>query len=150
MASTATVSATTLANLQTAYEGESNARAKYTAFAVKAVEEGFMDVASLFRAATRAEQIHAENHARVIRKFGADPKCTIQKARLDRPQKTLLQRLPARSMNETSCTRSFSQKQNRPSSRRRKELFTGRWKPRGSMHDFTVQHWISYGRANHK
>src|ERR1035441_3646768 len=77
MASTATVSATTLANLQAAYEGESNACAKYTAFAVKAVEEGFMDVASLFRAAARAEQIHAENHARVIRKFGADPKCTI-------------------------------------------------------------------------
>src|ERR1019366_7148838 len=77
MASTATVSATTLANLQTAYEGESNACAKYTAFAVKAVEEGFMDVASLFRAAARAEQIHAENHARVIRKFGADPNCTI-------------------------------------------------------------------------
>jgi rubrerythrin len=66
MASTATVSATTLANLQTAYEGESNARAKYTAFAVKAVEEGFMDVASLFRAATRAEQIHAENLAAAI------------------------------------------------------------------------------------
>ena len=77
MASTATVPATTLANLQTAYEGESNARAKYIAFAARAVEEGFIDVASLFRAAARAEQIHAGNHARVIRNFGADPKCTI-------------------------------------------------------------------------
>src|ERR1022692_1508721 len=77
MASTATVPATTLANLQTAYEGESNARAKYIAFAARAVEEGFMDVASLFRAAARAEQIHAGNHARVIRNFGVDPKCTI-------------------------------------------------------------------------
>jgi rubrerythrin len=77
MASTATVPATTLANLQTAYVGESNTRAKYTSFAVKASEEGFQDVASLFRAAARAEQIHAENHARVIRKFGVDPQCTI-------------------------------------------------------------------------
>ena len=46
MTSTATVPATTLVNLQTAYEGESNARAKYIAFAARAVEEGFMDVAS--------------------------------------------------------------------------------------------------------
>jgi rubrerythrin len=76
MASSATVAATTLANLQSAYEGESNAGTKYTRFAVKAAEEGFQDVASLFRAAARAEQIHAENHAKVIRKLGADPKYT--------------------------------------------------------------------------
>ncbi len=76
MASTAPVS-TTLQNLQTAYEGESNARAKYTAFAAQADSEGFKDVASHFRAAARAEQIHAENHARVIRQMGAEPKCVI-------------------------------------------------------------------------
>jgi rubrerythrin len=72
MASAGTVAATTLTNLQAAYGGESNAHAKYTAFALKASEEGFQDVASLFRAAARAEQIHAENHARVMRKLGAD------------------------------------------------------------------------------
>ncbi len=77
MASTATITATTLSNLQAAYEGESNACAKYKAFAVKAAEEGFQDVASLFRAAARAEQIHAENHAKVIRAFGAEPVCVI-------------------------------------------------------------------------
>lgn len=80
MASSATVSANTLTNLQAAYEGESNACAKYTAFAVKAAAEGFNDVASLFRAAARAEQIHSENHARVIRKFDAEPQATIHEA----------------------------------------------------------------------
>ena len=77
MASSTTVVHQTLTNLQAAYEGESNACAKYTAFAVKADQEGFRDIASLFRAAARAEQIHAENQARVIRTLGAEPTCTI-------------------------------------------------------------------------
>ncbi|HEX6878924.1 MAG TPA: rubrerythrin family protein [Terriglobales bacterium] len=61
---------TTLKNLMTAFNGESNASAKYAAFAKKADQEGFGRVASLFRAASRAEQIHAANHARVIEKLG--------------------------------------------------------------------------------
>ena len=77
MASNTTVVHQTLANLQAAYEGESNAHAKYTTFAVKADQEGYRDVASLFRAAARAEQIHAENHARVIRTMSAEPTCAI-------------------------------------------------------------------------
>ena len=60
----------TIKNLLAAFEGESNAFAKYTAFAVKADEEGFHGAASLFRAAGRAEQIHATNHARVIKQLG--------------------------------------------------------------------------------
>jgi rubrerythrin len=68
----------TLLNLQAAYNGESNARAKYLKFATKADEEGYAGVASLFRAAARAEQIHAENHARVIRQLGATPTCIIE------------------------------------------------------------------------
>lgn len=82
MASTTTVPTTTLANLQAAYEGESNAREKYLKFGAKAQEEGFLDVASLFRAAARAEQIHAENHARVIRKLGAEPACVIHEVKV--------------------------------------------------------------------
>lgn len=74
------VTAETLANLQAAYNGESNARAKYTTFATKADEEGYFGVASLFRAAARAEEIHAENHARVIRQYGATPQTTIEPA----------------------------------------------------------------------
>jgi rubrerythrin len=68
----------TLRNLQAAFEGESNAHARYSAFAVKADAEGLHGAASLFRATARAEQIHAQNHARVIRQMGAEPVAAIQ------------------------------------------------------------------------
>ncbi len=67
----------TVANLLAAFEGESNAHAKYTAFAAKADTEGWRGAASLFRAAARAEQIHAENHARVIKQLGGEARCEI-------------------------------------------------------------------------
>jgi hypothetical protein len=41
-------SASTLDNLQTAFNGESNANVRYLAFARKADEEGIGEVASLF------------------------------------------------------------------------------------------------------
>lgn len=69
---------TTLENLQAAFNGESNAAAKYAAFARKADEEGFGGIASLFRAASRAEQIHAENHADVIRSLGGEPRADVK------------------------------------------------------------------------
>lgn len=69
---------TTLDNLQAAYNGESNAAAKYAAFAKKADAEGYGAVASLFRAAAKAEQIHATAHAAVIKKMGAEPKADVQ------------------------------------------------------------------------
>lgn len=65
--------ASTLDDLQAAYNGESTASAKYLAFADKAKEEGYPYVASLFRAASRAEKIHADNHAAVITKMGGTP-----------------------------------------------------------------------------
>ncbi len=55
---TAATGTKTLENLQTAFNGESNANAKYLEFAKKADEEGYTKVASLFRAAARAEEIH--------------------------------------------------------------------------------------------
>ena len=67
----------TVRNLLAAYEGESNAHAKYTAFAAKADADGFHGAASLFRAAARAEQIHAANHARVIKQLGGEAVCQI-------------------------------------------------------------------------
>ncbi|MCB2155244.1 rubrerythrin [bacterium] len=69
---------TTLDNLQAAFNGEMNAHAKYLAYSKKADEEGFGAVASLFRAAARAEQIHAENHADVIRSLGAEPTADVK------------------------------------------------------------------------
>ncbi len=67
----------TLSNLQAAYEGESNATIKYTAFVIKAEVEGFLRAAALFRAAARAEQVHAAHHARIIVKMGGMPKAVI-------------------------------------------------------------------------
>ncbi|MFB2836442.1 rubrerythrin family protein [Floridanema evergladense] len=68
----------TLKNLQAAYNGESNAHVRYLAFAKKADEEGYGKVASLFRAAARAEEIHSEHHAKVIKKMGATPTNKIE------------------------------------------------------------------------
>jgi rubrerythrin len=69
--------ATSLDNLQTAFNGESNAQARYQAFAKKADEEGYTQVGSLFRAASKAEGIHAAHHAEVIKKLGGNPKAEI-------------------------------------------------------------------------
>jgi rubrerythrin len=68
----------TLDNLQTAFNGESNAGARYLAFAEKADQEEYGEVASLFRAAAKAEETHATNHAVVIRKMGGTPQAKIE------------------------------------------------------------------------
>src|ERR1035437_2057593 len=77
MPAIATDNEVTVKNLLAAFEGESNAHAKYTAFAVKADEDGLHGAASLFRDAGRAEQIHATNHARVIGLMGGHAECVI-------------------------------------------------------------------------
>ena len=56
----------TAENIQDAFAGESQANRKYTAFAKKADQEGFKQVAKLFRAAAEAETIHAHAHLRVM------------------------------------------------------------------------------------
>lgn len=53
-------------NLKAAFAGESQANRKYLAFAKKADEEGFKQVAKLFRAAADAETVHAHNHLRAL------------------------------------------------------------------------------------
>ncbi len=55
-----------LENLKTAFAGESQANRKYLAFAKKADEEGFPQIARLFRAAAAAETVHANNHFRAM------------------------------------------------------------------------------------
>ena len=77
MPTTATGNEVTIKNLLAAFEGESNAQAKYMAFAARADEDGLHGAASLFRAAGRAEQIHAANHARVIKQLGGGAICEI-------------------------------------------------------------------------
>ena len=53
-------------DLQAAFAGESQANRKYTAFAKKADDEGYHQVAKLFRAAAAAETVHALNHFRTM------------------------------------------------------------------------------------
>jgi rubrerythrin len=73
----ATENESAVGNLLKAYEGELNAHARYRAYAAKAEDEGMSGAASLFRAAARAEQIHAGNHARVIRHMGGEAAADI-------------------------------------------------------------------------
>ena len=61
-----TASPQTIANLNAAFQGESNASHRYAAFARHADAQGFPYEARLFRAASRAESIHAAGHAKTI------------------------------------------------------------------------------------
>lgn len=56
-----------LKNLKEAFAGESQANRKYLAFAQKADQEGYHQVAKLFRAAAEAETVHALNHLRALK-----------------------------------------------------------------------------------
>jgi len=56
----------TMDNLAAAFAGESQANRKYLAFAKRADDEGYPQVAKLFRAAAAAETVHAHNHLRIM------------------------------------------------------------------------------------
>ncbi len=58
--------------LEAALRGEITAQAKYKAFATQADTDELKGIASLFRAIARSEQIHSNNHSRVIRHMGGD------------------------------------------------------------------------------
>jgi rubrerythrin len=53
--------------LKEAFAGESQANRKYLAFAKKADQEGYPQVAKLFRAAADAETVHAHTHLRTLK-----------------------------------------------------------------------------------
>jgi rubrerythrin len=53
-------------DLKAAFAGESQANRKYTSYAKKADDEGYPQVAKLFRAAAVAEANHAANHLRAL------------------------------------------------------------------------------------
>lgn len=56
----------TIDNLWAAFAGESQANRKYLAFAKKAEEEGYPQIAKLFKAAAEAETVHAHAHLRAL------------------------------------------------------------------------------------
>ncbi len=53
-------------DLRDAFAGESQANRKYLAFAKKAEQEGYGQIAKLFRAAAEAETVHAHNHLKEL------------------------------------------------------------------------------------
>lgn len=56
----------TIENAKEALAGESQANRKYQAFSEKAAEEGFRNVATLYKAASEAEAIHAKKLLKVL------------------------------------------------------------------------------------
>jgi rubrerythrin len=60
----------TVENMQAAFKGETTASAKYAAYSKKAEQEGFHQIALLFKAASTAENIHANNHKAVLQESG--------------------------------------------------------------------------------
>jgi len=57
-------------NMQAAFKGETTASAKYAAYSKKAEDEGFHEIALLFKAASTSEKIHADNHKAVLEDGG--------------------------------------------------------------------------------
>ena len=57
--------------LKEAFAGESQAHMKYILYAKKAEEEGYKNVARLFRAIAFAEEIHAFHHFRILGQLGS-------------------------------------------------------------------------------
>jgi rubrerythrin len=60
------VSEKTRSNLYEAFVGEAKAHHRLLAFARKADEEGYAQIAKLFRAVAAAEGVHAERHLRLL------------------------------------------------------------------------------------
>jgi len=59
--------------LKEAFAGESQANRKYQAFAANADKEGYSQAAKLFRAASEAEAVHANNHLRAMKAIRSTP-----------------------------------------------------------------------------
>lgn len=62
----------TIQHMKDAFKGETTANAKYAAFSKKAEEEGYPEIAMLFKAASGAELIHANNHKVVLQRMGEE------------------------------------------------------------------------------
>ncbi len=91
----------TLANLQAAFNGESNAHAKYLAYSKKADEEGYLKVAALFRAAAYAEEVHLNNHAKVIKDMGATPTAEIKLPEIKSTEQNLADAIKGETYEQT-------------------------------------------------
>lgn len=68
------VKPSTKENLLSGFAGESMAHMRYLIYSEIAEKEGFKNVARLFKAIARAEQVHASNHLRVLSELDEDQK----------------------------------------------------------------------------
>lgn len=68
----------TIANLKAAITGETGASTKYAAFSAKAAEEGLLNIAKMFAATSKAEQIHVANHQAVLAQYGESFEPTVE------------------------------------------------------------------------
>ncbi|MDD4922147.1 MAG: rubrerythrin family protein [Bacteroidales bacterium] len=62
----------TIENIKLGIKSETTTSAKYAAYGQKALDEGHVTIARLFKAASKAEAIHAANHASVLKTFKAE------------------------------------------------------------------------------
>ena len=60
----------TIANLKVAITNEANSKEKYLAFAEKASNEGYKNIANMFKAAAAAENVHLNSFNEVLKKLG--------------------------------------------------------------------------------
>jgi len=120
----ATKAGTTLENLMTAYKVESNADARYQAFAKKAQEEGYLKVAALFKAAAKSEEIHAKNHAQVIKKMGGTPKVDIEAPKVGATKENLEVALKGESHERDSMYPAFIEQANKDKNKSAVRTFT--------------------------
>ena len=60
----------TVQNIKDAIIGETTASTKYAAYAKKAREEGYNNIALLFETASKSEKIHAGNHRAALEQLG--------------------------------------------------------------------------------
>lgn len=101
---------TTLENLQTAFNGESNAKIRYEAFAAKAEADGYLGVAGLFRAAALSESIHAARYAKAIEALGGVPKTEVVKPVVKSTRENLKAAIKGESYEATTMYPAFLKK----------------------------------------
>ncbi|MDD5759738.1 MAG: rubrerythrin family protein [Desulfobulbaceae bacterium] len=114
----------TLKDLQAAFNGESNAHAKYLAYSKKAEEEGYLKVAALFRSAAAAEEIHFKNHAKVIKSMGASPKAEIKLPKIKATTDNLADAIEGETYEETVMYPEFLEHARKENNNDAKRSFT--------------------------
>jgi VIT1/CCC1 family predicted Fe2+/Mn2+ transporter/rubrerythrin len=62
--------AKTRINLQVALAGEADANRRYTAYGIRALQEGYMEIAQIFFEAAGAESVHAYSHLAALHAIG--------------------------------------------------------------------------------